>query len=286
MCKQPITLRKYIKLLAEIYFYNIIIGIIFVAVGRDSLSMTTLLRWIWPFRHILQDSFITTFVFFYLTIPFLTILVRNLDRKMHLRLIILFLVAYTLYKTIPTFYVDVGSLSWFCIIFFIASYIRFYDVGKNMSAKTRALYMGLTIVVAYLSVIACLCVGRKIGAEMAYHFVGDLNSIMALLVSVTSFLFFLGIKINYNPIINYLGGASFGVLLIHTNGTTMRDFLWHEMIDNQGSFISGRGWYVAPITIVCIYAICSLIDIIRSLYIEPQYLKALYRNLHIENRIV
>ena len=79
MCTSQITLRKFLKLLLEIEFYKVVIGIIFLITGKESFTFEWLLELL-PVRHI-KDGFVPCFLIFYLCIPFLNVLARNMDRK-------------------------------------------------------------------------------------------------------------------------------------------------------------------------------------------------------------
>lgn len=67
---------------------------------------------------------INCFLVFYLFIPFLTILVNNLNQKMYGRLMILCLLTYTIIELIPDGYIKMNYVSWFGVLFVIGSYIR------------------------------------------------------------------------------------------------------------------------------------------------------------------
>lgn len=88
MCKSRITLRKYLKLIFEVIFYNVVINAIFAISGYASFSLIDWFWILWPVHNIASD-FVTCFLLFYLCIPFLNILVRHLDKKMHQWLILL-----------------------------------------------------------------------------------------------------------------------------------------------------------------------------------------------------
>ena len=64
---------------------------------------------------------------FYLCIPFLNILITHLDKKQHLCLVSLSLGIYTVLGTLPGIEVRMNYVSWFCTLYFVASYIRFYE---------------------------------------------------------------------------------------------------------------------------------------------------------------
>ena len=80
MCASKITSRKFIKLLAQVYFYNIVIYIIFLVSGYEAISVVRIVKLLMPFWGFGGD-FIGCFIVFYLTIPFWTILVQNMNKS-------------------------------------------------------------------------------------------------------------------------------------------------------------------------------------------------------------
>lgn len=125
MCKSQITWRKFLKLLLEVEFYNLMIYAIFVLSGYEMFSLQECVKSIVPMRNI-TDGFTSCFLVFYLCIPFLNILAHNMDRKQHGLLILLCLFIYTVHVTVPGMSVSMNYVSWFCTLYFIASYIRLY----------------------------------------------------------------------------------------------------------------------------------------------------------------
>ena len=127
MCTKEISKRKYIKLIVQIYFYNILIQGIFMCIGIIPVNILSILNILMPFRHINMSNFITVFLLFYLFIPFVAILIRNLSQENHKKLAILSTSVYIIYNTIPGFSMKTDAVVWFIIIMIISSYIRFYN---------------------------------------------------------------------------------------------------------------------------------------------------------------
>lgn len=125
MCASRITLRKFIKLMAQIYFYKLILSPIFLFSGYETLSLEYMVKLLMPFRGF-SSNFTGCFIVFWLTIPFLSILVQNMNRRQHQLLLILLLSCYTLLGSLPKFNISFNYITWFGIIFFISSYIRMY----------------------------------------------------------------------------------------------------------------------------------------------------------------
>lgn len=82
MCKSQITAEKFIKLLAEVEFYNIIIYAAFCLTGYTTFAWKAFLDRIILFKSI-SDGFTPCFLLFYLLIPFLNKLISTLTEKEH-----------------------------------------------------------------------------------------------------------------------------------------------------------------------------------------------------------
>lgn len=83
-------------------------------------------------------------------------------------------------------------------------------------------------------------------------------------------MFFKNLKLPYNAFINAVASTTFGVLLIHANSATMRQWLWQDMLDNVGHY--GMPLYVLG-CVLGIFALCSAIDYLRIRLIEPLFFK-------------
>lgn len=131
MCTSQITLRKFLKLLLEIEFYKIIIGIIFILVGKEAFSSDWLLGLL-PVRNI-KTGFVSSFLLFFLLIPFLNILVRNMTQKQHMLLMALLFFLYTILSTVPVFSVHMNYVSWFCVLYICLLHenVRFSIQGEQ-----------------------------------------------------------------------------------------------------------------------------------------------------------
>lgn len=132
MCKSQITIHKFLKLLFQVEFYNILIFVIFAWSGYQSFNLKESLMVLLPVKSV-ADGFTSCFLVFYLFIPFLNILIRNLSKQQHLLLVFLCLFTYTLIGTFDSFHVTMNYVSWFCVLYFIASYIRIYGFFPQIS---------------------------------------------------------------------------------------------------------------------------------------------------------
>ncbi len=265
MCTSQITLRKFLKLMLQIEFYAFVISLPFWFYHYEGFSMKDLVLLLIPVTMV-SDWFTSCFILFWLTIPFLNVLIRNMDRKMHLRLIALCLFIYTAVLYIPTGGVRMNYVSWFMVLYFISSYIRLYPeyIYRSNSTKTWGWLSFAAVLLAVGSVVFLLWRNDVYErTKQVYFFVSDSNAILALLVGVTTFMFFKNLRIPHNKFINAVGGTTFGILLIHAHSDVMRHWLWRDTVDCVGHYSDAYYYLYAPVAVLCIFAVCSCIDYIR-----------------------
>lgn len=88
MCQSRITLHKFLKLLLQIEFYSIVIGLTFMVSGYSQFSVRSLIDITNPI-HAVGKNFTGCFLLFYLFIPFLNACINHLSQCQHLLLLIL-----------------------------------------------------------------------------------------------------------------------------------------------------------------------------------------------------
>lgn len=265
MCRSNITLRKFLKLFLQIEFYNIVINLIFVFTGYKDFNIKSLYEMFWPIKSV-ADGFTSCFLLFYLCIPFLNILVHNMNKRQHQLLMALCLFIYTILGTTTRIYVAINYVTWFCILYFISSYIRIYGINyKDVKIKWGWLSI-FSIVISVSSVLVLSTIVNTPGRE--FILVSDSNHIMAVITSVCLFMYFKDLQIKNSAFINKVASCMFGVLLIHANSDTMRQWLWRDTFNNVGWFATDYAVLHALISVILVFIICIVVDSFRIKYVE------------------
>ncbi len=280
MCKSEITAKKFCKLLFEVLFYKIVIWLVFLLIRYEPFSLKGLFKAVIPVRTI-ATGFTSCYLVFFLFIPFINILIRNLSEKQHVKLLLLSSFMYVIIGTIPGFSVTMNYVSWFIVLYFIGSYIRLYD--KKLFSNTR--FWGWCTLIALLVAIASVmgmtwaanfvssdgAAGLHQVGKTSYYFVSDSNKVLAVILSLSAFMFFKNVKLKNSKFINTVAASTFGVLLIHANGDTMRKWLWKSVLDNVGMYDSD--WLVlhAMGSVIVIFITCAAIDYMRIRFIEKPF---------------
>lgn len=269
MCKSRITIRKFLKLLLEVEFYKIVIYFIFMVSGYESFSLSGILKVMLPVTAI-NSNFTGCFMVFYLCIPFLNILVKNMNERQHMLLLCLVFFTYILMGTLPKITVAMNYVSWFICLYFIASYVRMYPKDVFEKTKFWGICTAVFATICISSVLCCLWLGTKMEKQLAYSFVQDSNTFLAVCMGVSSFLCFKNMKMKQSKVINTIASSTFGVLLIHANSDTMRRWLWQTVLNVKETFYEPTGMVVlhAVLSVAAIFAICVIIDQIRIKTIE------------------
>lgn len=223
------------------------------------------------------DNFTSCFLLFYLLIPFLNKLIHALTEKEHFWLMMWCMGVYVFLPSLAKANVIFNYVTWFSILFIIASYIRLYPKNWFGNFKITGMLMAVSLILSWASVAVLATLSRMVGKNIgiSYFFVSDSNKILALATGVSAFLFFKNIKIGYNKIINTIAASTFGVLLIHANSNTMRRCLWEDTFNNVGAYESGDAVIHAVVSVILIYAVCTVIDIFRIKLLEVPLMKKL-----------
>lgn len=282
MCTSRFTLEKLAKLYLQIAFYAVIIYGIFCITGHESFSPFNLIWKLWPIKSI-TTGFISCFLLFYLFIPILNIIVNSLSKDMHKYLMILLIVAFAILPSIPKIKLSFNYVTWFMAIYIIASYIRKYGIFPKVSHNQWGLLSILMIVIGSVSVLGMELIFKMGFTDkfLPYFFVSDSNKFLSLAIAISSFMYFKDLKIPHSRLINAVGGATFGVLLIHANSDAMRQWLWRETVDCIGHFGDSILWTLgyATVSVLIIFTVCAGIEWFRGRFIEPHILNYVNKSL-------
>lgn len=282
LCKSNITWQKLIKLYLQIIFYAIIIYLIFCLTGQESFQITTLLRKFLPVTMV-ASNFVGCFLVFYLLIPFLNILLSHINKKQHFGLMVLLIIIFSVMPVNPAYNVSLDYVEWFIILYLIAAYLRFYETDFKVSHKQWGFMSLILLAMGCISIYfaSYLYETGRVVSFIPYHFISDSNKILSLLIAITSFMWFKGLKMPYIPFINILGATTFGVLLIHANSNAMRQWLWQTIVDSKGHYFSEIAPTIlyACASVFAIFSVCSFIEWLRIKLIEPHILNSTNRLL-------
>ena len=278
MCTSSLTARKFFKLLFKVVFYLVAIFLIFLSFGYEAATPRRLFELAGHFFRGINNGFTVSFLWFYLGIPFYNILIRHCSKRELFLLIVLLLFHFCGAATLVAAKYSFNHTFWYMTIYFIGAYVRLYP--KPWMSRNRVCLPLLLSCVCFASVwmlindwlMAC---GMKVNFQ--YWLISDSDKILAVSIGMLLFLVFRNWKIGYSKVINTIASTTFGVLLIHANSDAMRSWLWKDLLD-VSSFIGLPFGVLIAKSLACIvgvFAVCSLIDLLRIKFVERSVMKLL-----------
>lgn len=216
LCKGNFSIRKFAKVASEILFYIIFVLSIVSIFFTNFITIDRFLLSIYPFQ-----GFAVNYLFLYILSPYLNKAIEKLSREDYRNLLFICTVILSILPTFLPRFDGFYLLSWMIFLYFVGSYIRIYiDFNKirsyhNVFLKLALLFIVLTNIIAgVVHIFKENLFFKYIFWINERTFFAD-NSFILFIASTAFFLYFLGVNIRQNKVINFISANMFGVLLIH-----------------------------------------------------------------------
>lgn len=203
--------------------------------------------------------FVTAYLLLYVFQPYLQLLIKVMDNRVHKELICIMVVVWSI---IPSLLLKVESelffnrFIWFVVLYIVGAFIRNNINSIDMKTNLCILWSTIIFTVAFIMVFTKLDISRIPG-----DYWWPLNSAVELLLSVSLFISFTKIDIKTNRLINYISSCTLGIYLLHDG--ILRNVIWDDIIKTY-SFNSGiLLFFQIVITAILISIVGVLVD---SLY--------------------
>lgn len=272
MIKSKMTINKLIKLAGQVWFYSIMSCILFMTIiePENSIGIKTIIRTIFPI--IFSNYwFATIYIIVLILSPFFNDYLKSISKKQYFCLLCICLTFWSIIPTITTAQLGCSELIWFITMYLIAGYIRLHCNINSIKRKRHLMGFLIGLAILILSVCILIFTGEVLKLEKLSNlstYLGRYNSILLVWISIEMFLVFISMRVRNNKYINYISSACFGVYLIHEN-EFVRHYLWHNIFQNSVYYKKPYFVLYALITILLIYVVCTIIDIIRQYTVEP-----------------
>jgi hypothetical protein len=272
-----IAVQKILKIWGEMLFYSLGISIVLWAAGVGTVTPEMIVISLLP---VLTDTWWFASCYFIMLIlaPFLNRMVHSIDRRMHMELIAVLLLLWSVVFTVTKWAVEGGNLSWFITLYLVAAYLRLYGGRIADSMALNIVIAIVSIAVMELSFIA-LDLTVSGGAKLPYcdrvFYVG-MRSLPQFALSLSVFNIFRNIRMEHHPCLNALALTTFGVYLIQEH-PLMKDYLWQGLFRNFEYSHSDMLVLHMLMAVSITYAICAAIDAIRIRTAEKAFMAAFRR---------
>ena len=226
--------KKIISIILMMFIFSISLGLIFFFVEKKEFSISLLHSMIFPFGDNLW-WFMTSYLVLYILSPLINRGIKAMNKKMHLILIIILLIIWSL---LPTFlYENYGYsiFGWFITLYLIASYIKLYDINLKMK-PWLGIILSVGIFLIWFAIRNVLHAYINPDKDILRRIIGwfaldDMNNFVQIISVITFFLSFKGIKMKEIKPINYIASFTLGIYLFHDH-IDMRKFLWITLFKN------------------------------------------------------
>ncbi len=263
LCESTFKLRRIISLELQALFYSVVFFVIFVALGKKSLSLENVVNNIFSFSTN-NYWFITTYIVFSFFVPFINRMINGLSQKSFLIFlsILSFFVAVLPLITFNKFpaYSNFGGLGQFLTYYCFGAYMRKHP--NSLLKKYRYWICASMVIILITSVVVFDLIG--FAEHSSYLYVRGSIIVVCLAASLVE------IAVESKPIISKfistLGVSTLGVYFIHEH-PFVRDYLWTELFDNSAYDNSARILLHFFISCVIVFVGCLVIDCVRNLFL-------------------
>ncbi|MEI5993203.1 acyltransferase [Candidatus Enterococcus mansonii] len=259
--------KKLLSLWLQVFFYSLGIFLIVVFFSKDPSILTFKNTIAVSFPVIFQQYwFISSYVLLYCLAPFLNILVKNMDKKQHLFLLIVLFAFLSVKPAISLLVANFGGVEsgmWFLFIYFIAAYIKMYPESFAESSKSYFIKSGIVFGIIIVSITLLAIHNHQSENGLSKSLIMDIHSPLYLLLAILLFCGFKNWDMGSIPVINLLGSATLGVYLIHDNNY-VRHYLWKQLTAFKSTYYGIKLILVSFVIIISVYVVSSIIDILRQ----------------------
>lgn len=266
------NLKRILKLLAQVFFYSVSLYCIFAILGMNTIGIKSLIRYLFPITFSCW-WFASAYFALYLIHPFLNKLLLGIDKKTYQNLLVLMIICWSVIPTFTKSSFQGNSLIWFVTLYAVAGYARIYGFNPAFKAKHYFFFGIVFTALTYLTSVIFMTLGSKISffsGVITYFYEQD--KITVFLISLSLFMAFTSLKMNYHKWINKLASATFGVYLIHDNNF-VRPWLWLGVFKNAEYQNTILLIPYSILVVLIVYICCTLIDLFRQRFVEKPFMR-------------
>ena len=290
MVSSSFKLHKFVKLVGQIWFYSIAMLGVAMGLGLDTVTSRNMILALLPIGA--MSWFAQNFLVLYLLTPIINRVLRWLQRKYYVMLLVVSTVIWFLIPTALNLWPNVPHTTFgfkhifsFVVFYSMGAYIKLY--GSHITKKIGIIFSAIGFVGAFLGdiFVDVLAMTNPVYMKQIFYFTQNDYGFFQLLLGIGLFTIFLKAKITYRPWINVVASTTFGIYLLHDN----RLFL-HHMWDNVLATYQYYDSILLPLyaifVVALIFVVGMTVDYVRLAFIEKPVMKAITPSLdRIQSRV-
>lgn len=269
MIDSKFKIKKFVKLLGQIWFYSYSILILYLLFSTEKVEAKNILRCMLPITYS-EYWFLTTYILLYLLSNFINKFLNSISKKEYEVLIVILLLIWSIIPTLILGKIGFSDIDWFILLYFIGAYLKKYPIKYFENQKRNFGIFSVLILLGMISVFVLDLLYDRFGFN-PLHFTLPMNQILCLAISIYLFVIFKNMRIKNNKIINKISACTLGVYLIHGH-ILARDVIWYN-IYNITMFTNSKYLVIYEIfVVVTLYIFCIFIDFVRQNTVEKLYM--------------
>ena len=266
--------RKLVPIIAQMFFYAILIVAIVCPLGVREFSLESILKGLVPI--VWGNWYVKYYCVFYLFIPFINKWLKQMDKAQFKSLLIIAIIVWSIIPTVTGNEWSFGELIFFFVSYALGAYIKLHVHGKVEYKNSRNLLVALgAVALMAILTVACdlLAIAFKENALIdGVGYLREYNIIPSLIFSVALFLYFSNKQFS-SKTINMLASTTMGIYLIHDNDI-FRPVLWNVLVPPPASGILLV--VHALVKVIVVFVVCALIDWLRAITVGKWFEKWFY----------
>ena len=269
MVSHSVHWKKLALLLMAMLFYSWLIVAIVYGGHFLPYKLSSLVNDIFPIFYG-QNWFVSCYIIFSLFIPFINIFLLRLTKFQYQVFLLLFFMMFAVLPSFKfaTFFAN-APIVFFFLVYACGGYLKLH--GKRIIATNchnRYLKAFLVMLgILLISIVVQDIAGLMLHKDALLKGSARLTQLLQIPMAISLFLYFLARPYFCNAHINCIAGTVLGIYLIHDNDL-MRKIIWDYIFPNLDYIQSS--WYVLfyVIKVFAVFAICSMIELLRKRYVE------------------
>lgn len=261
-------MRRITKIWFTLITYSVPLTLLCIYLPVE-ITLTQILQGIFPFyNNTLWYG--STYILLLFISPMLNLLLHKLDEKHLKTLIIIYAVMVMIY---PTFTMSKGRIFNNEIYAFILDYLAVGYMKKRNIFNDKKKILRLCGIVIPLIIVALrfICATKGLKDLIFYQYLekylafslSELKSLPNFLSALGIFSIAVNLHIGNSKIINRVGGATFGVYVIH-QVPVFYTYLWNGIFTGEDYKSSEYNLLYACFMIAAVFLVCSVIELIRA----------------------
>ena len=266
----PFKLKRLLSMILQVFFYSAVIYLVFVLVGMEEFSVVGLVKNFLPISFI-KYWFITAFILLYIFIPYINNLLNHLERKKHLRLIIILLAIFSILPMLTTQHFYGNELVQLVVFYIIGAYLGKYKDNYFSKKKNSWMVLAISSTILIISVIALDLLGlwMPIFGQHSNYLLSR-HSIFSIAVAVSTVSLFVQAKPFTNRFINGIAACVLGVYLISDN-YLVRKLIWIDILNVPGQANEPTLILHMFASVIAVFLVCTVIEFIRLHTLEKVF---------------